>query len=134
MKSIEEILKSDNLILMCSQEYPIDSKVAFWGGMGVVTKEVSERLVKKGFEVLVVPRRVKEYAATHGTPKGKKDRANRNAARTKMEKAGRVKKGDGKEVDHKDFNPRNNGKKNLRVVSKKTNRKKQPARKPRKKK
>jgi hypothetical protein len=70
----------------------------------------------------------KEYADTHGTAKGKKDRAARNSARSKMEKAGRVRKGDGKEVDHKNHNPRDNGNKNLRVVDKKTNRKKQPKR------
>ena len=70
----------------------------------------------------------KEYAATHGTAKGKKDRAARNAARRKAMKAGRVRKGDGKEIDHKNFNPRDNRASNLRVVSKKTNRKKQPKR------
>jgi hypothetical protein len=71
----------------------------------------------------------KEYRATHGTPKGKKDRAARNKARKTMEKSGRVKKGDGKEVDHKNHNPRDNSKSNLRVVNKKTNRVKQPKRK-----
>ena len=45
-----------------------------------------------------------------------------------MEKAGRVKKGDGKEIDHKNFNPRDNSSGNLRVVAKTTNRKKQPKR------
>ena len=45
-----------------------------------------------------------------------------------MMKAGRVKKGDGKEVDHKDMNPRNNSRKNLRVVSRTANRKRQPKR------
>lgn len=70
----------------------------------------------------------KEYRDTHGTEKGKTDRAARNAARAKMEKAGRVRKGDGKEIDHKDHNPRNNGSKNLRVVDKSVNRKKQPLR------
>ena len=44
------------------------------------------------------------------------------------ERAGRVSKGDGKEIDHKDFNPENNSPSNLRVVSKKTNREKQPKR------
>ena len=39
-----------------------------------------------------------------------------------MVKAGRVKKGDGKDVHHKDRNPKNNSKKNLRVVSKSKNR------------
>lgn len=70
----------------------------------------------------------KEYAATQGTEKGKKDRAARNKARRMMEKTGRVKKGDGKDVDHKNFNPRDNSLKNLRVVSSTTNKKKQPKR------
>lgn len=70
-----------------------------------------------------------EYLATHGTAKGKADRASRNRARYAAEKKGLVKKGDGKEVDHKNFNPRDNSPSNLRVVDKKTNRKKQPKRK-----
>ena len=70
----------------------------------------------------------KEYAATHGTTKGKKDRAARNAARADAVKAGKVRKGDGKEIDHKDFNPRNNTPSNLRVVAKAVNRRKQPKR------
>lgn len=55
-------------------------------------------------------------------PSSKKDRASRNAARSTMEKAGKVKKGDGKDVDHKNMNPRSNAKGNLRVQSQKTNR------------
>lgn len=70
----------------------------------------------------------KEYDATHGTAKGKADRASRNKARALAMKAGKVKKGDGKEIDHKNFNPRDNSPSNLRVVSKTTNRKKQPKR------
>ena len=35
---------------------------------------------------------------------------------------GRVRKGDGKDIDHKDGNPRNNSRKNLRVTSKSYNR------------
>jgi hypothetical protein len=53
---------------------------------------------------------------------GIKKRAQRNAARRKMMKAGKVKKGDGKDVAHKDNNTRNNSKKNLSVQSKKKNR------------
>ena len=71
----------------------------------------------------------KEYKATQGTPEGIADRAARNKARRKMEKAGRVRKGDGKEVDHKNFNPRDGSDSNLRVVSQKVNRSKQPKRK-----
>jgi len=70
----------------------------------------------------------KEYQATHGTAKGKADRASRNKARAVAMKAGRVSKGDGKEIDHKNFNPRDNSASNLRVVSKKVNRSKQPKR------
>lgn len=69
----------------------------------------------------------KEYQATQGTDKGKKDRAGRNRARAQMMKAGKVSKGDGKEVDHKNHNPRQGGK-NLRVVSRGVNRRKQPKR------
>ena len=37
----------------------------------------------------------KEYDNYHSKPKQKKNRAKRNAARATMEKAGRVRKGDG---------------------------------------
>ena len=74
----------------------------------------------------------KEYRATQGTAKGKKDRAARNKARRQAMKAGKVRKGDGKHVDHKDYNPRNNGKGNTRVVSARTNLKRQPKRNGRK--
>lgn len=49
-------------------------------------------------------------------------RAQRNAARSKMEKAGKVRKGDGKDVDHKDMNTANKSTSNLRVQSKSKNR------------
>lgn len=64
----------------------------------------------------------KEYREYHGTEEQKKRRAGRNAARRKMEKEGKVRKGDGKDVDHKDRNPKNNSKSNLRVQSKSKNR------------
>jgi hypothetical protein len=71
----------------------------------------------------------KEYDEYQGTPEQKKRRAQRNAARRKAMKAGKVKKGDGKEVDHLGSNRKgklNNGK--VKVVSKKKNRSRQPKR------
>jgi len=41
-----------------------------------------------------------EYDKYHARPEQKKNRAARNAARAKMAKAGKVKKGDGKDVAH----------------------------------
>ena len=58
------------------------------------------------------------------SPEQKKNRAARGKARDKLEKAGKVRKGDGKDVDHKDGNPRNNSKKNLQAITKKRNRSK----------
>ena len=67
----------------------------------------------------------KEYARDHSSPEAIKHRAMRNAARREMEK----KMGDlphTMEVDHKKAlrNGGTNGKGNLRVVSRTTNRKK----------
>ena len=66
----------------------------------------------------------KEYDNFHSSTKSKKDRASRNKARRQATASGRVSKGDGKDIDHRDGNPRNNSKKNLRVVSKSANRRK----------
>ena len=63
-----------------------------------------------------------EYRNYHSKPKQKKNRASRNAARRAMEKSGRVKKGDGKDVTHRNGNPRDNSSKNLGVLSKSKNR------------
>jgi hypothetical protein len=64
----------------------------------------------------------KEYRDYHGKPAQVKRRAGRNTARAKMVKAGRVSKGDGRDVDHKDRNPTNNSAGNMRVQSVSKNR------------
>lgn len=68
----------------------------------------------------------KEYKEFHGKPEQIKNRAKRTMARKQLMKEGRVRKGDGKEVDH--IKPLSKGgsnhKSNLRVVSRSTNRKK----------
>jgi len=63
-----------------------------------------------------------EYANFHSRPEEKKRRAERNKARKLMEKRGLVKKGDNKDVDHRDRNTGNNSPSNLRVSSRKDNR------------
>lgn len=66
----------------------------------------------------------KEYRTYQGTPEQIANRSERNKARRMMEKAGKVRKGDGMDVDHKDGNPRNNSASNLRVTTKSYNRSK----------
>lgn len=58
----------------------------------------------------------------NSTEEQKTRRAQRNAARAKMEKAGKVRKGDGKDVDHKNMSTKDNSMSNLRVQSKAVNR------------
>ena len=58
----------------------------------------------------------------NGSAEQKKRRAERNASRRKMEKAGRVHKGDGKDVDHRNYRTSDKSSKNLRVMSKSANR------------
>jgi hypothetical protein len=64
----------------------------------------------------------KEYNNYHGKPDQIKKRASRVQARRDMEKTGKVRKGDGKDVDHKNGNPKDNRPSNLRVQSKSQNR------------
>lgn len=64
----------------------------------------------------------KEYSEYHGSSEQKARRAARGRARYKMEKAGKVRKGDKNDVDHKNRNPHDNSPKNLRVQSRSKNR------------
>ena len=66
----------------------------------------------------------KEYDTYHGQPDQIRNRASRNAARAKVEKAAGHKLPTNKEVDHADGNPRNNGKGNLKVMTRTANRRK----------
>lgn len=63
-----------------------------------------------------------EYKKFQSSLKAKKDRASRNRVRAWAEKAGRVTKGDGRDVDHVNGDPQDNSPSNLRVVSRSWNR------------
>ena len=67
----------------------------------------------------------REYALYGGKPEQIKRRALRNAARRMLMKEGRVRKGDGKDVDHitkSRTGALNNSRSNLRVMSASANR------------
>lgn len=64
----------------------------------------------------------KEYNDYHGTEKQKKRRAQRNKARRMMIRQNGKSALAGKDIDHKDRNPYNNNRSNLRISSKKANR------------
>lgn len=63
-----------------------------------------------------------EYANYDGKPSVKKKRAKRNAARREMIRKGKARVGDGKDVDHKNGNVKDNSPSNLRVISASKNR------------
>lgn len=79
---------------------------------------------KKGQYKAGASARSKQQRAYNSRPDQKKKRAQRNAARREMEKAGAVRKGDGKDVDHKRKikDGGSNSRGNLRVKSKSSNR------------
>lgn len=69
------------------------------------------------------PAQLRAQAKYQAKPEQVKIREARNRARYAMMKAGKVSKGDGKDVDHKNMNPLDNSKGNLRVQPKSANRK-----------
>lgn len=70
----------------------------------------------------------KEYDEYHKSSEQKKRRAARNKARATAMKAGKVRKGDGLEVDHLGFNRKGKLGSKVAIVSKKKNRSRQPKR------
>jgi hypothetical protein len=65
----------------------------------------------------------REYELYQGTDEQKKNRAQRNAARAKMMKDGKVRKGDGKDVAHvKAFDKGGSNKNGLKVEDASSNR------------
>lgn len=63
----------------------------------------------------------REYEVSQSSKRMLKRRAGMNAARREMEKAGKVSKGDGNHVHHKNHNPRDNRRRNLMITSRSKN-------------
>lgn len=63
-----------------------------------------------------------EYKNYQGSKEQKKNRASRNKARRELMRKGRVRLGDGMDVDHKNMNPKDNSSSNLRIKTKSANR------------
>ena len=70
----------------------------------------------------------KEYKASRTPARRKANIMRKRARRLMIKKHGKAAL-KGKEVDHKNHNTSDNSSKNLRIISKKANRKKQPKRK-----
>lgn len=68
------------------------------------------------------PGRQRAQAKYNSQPEQIERRSARNKSRRMLEKLGVVRKGDGKDVDHADHNPKNMSRSNLRVQSKTANR------------
>jgi hypothetical protein len=83
-------------------------------------------MAKKGETKKNAKARSKQQRAFNSKPEQKKRRAQRNTARRRAEAAGKVKKGDGKDIDHKNKGSKkgklNNSPSNLRVKSASKNR------------
>ena len=63
-----------------------------------------------------------EYKKYHSSTEQKKRRVSRNTARRRMVAAGKAKKGDKKDVAHKNGNPKDNRKSNLTLDARNLNR------------
>jgi len=79
-----------------------------------------------GGAVAVKPKKKRNYAQENARYKSRPDqiakRTSRNAARRAAIKSGVVRKGDGKDVDHKNGNPMDNRPANLRAIPASANR------------
>ncbi len=77
---------------------------------------------KKGQFKANASKRSKQQRKFNSSPTQKKRRAGRNAARRKMVKAGKARKGDGKDVEHRNKNTRDNSKGNITMRNRSKNR------------
>jgi len=112
-KGIDQILQEYLLI----NDYLVENVNA-----NVISIEEAQNFLMEQFDLLEKRNYRKEYDNYHAKPEQRENRSKRVLARRKMEKKGRVHKGDGKDVDHKNGNPKDNSDDNLRVLPKSKNR------------
>jgi hypothetical protein len=112
-KGIDKILNEYMLI----NDYLVDNV-----NTNQMTLEEAYNFMCEEFGLLEKRNYRKEYDNYHAKPEQRENRSKRVLARRKMEKKGRVHKGDGKDVDHKNGNPKDNSDDNLRVLPKSKNR------------
>ena len=72
-----------------------------------------------------MPYKPGDYQRYYSSTRMKQERALRNRNRRAALRTGAVRKGDGRQIDHVDGNPRNNSRANLKIISGRTNRQKQ---------
>ena len=90
-----------------------------------VSKTTAKRLynaIAKGMNLKEDRNYADEYEKHHASPEQRARRISRTVTRKKAEREGRVAKGDGNDIDHKDHNPLNDSPSNLRIKSKASNR------------
>lgn len=108
---------ASNKIYVNGREFEVPVEVPYnYASDGTLSSKLNESKQKKKRNYR------KEYDNYQGTPEQRANRSKRVLARRLMMKLGRVHKGDGVDVDHKDGNPQHNSLSNLRARSKSANR------------
>jgi len=91
-----------------------------------VVKKPAKKKMNVGGVVAVKPKKKRNYAQENARYKSRPEqiakRSSRNAARRAAMRSGVVRKGDGKDVDHKNGNPMDNRPANLRAIPASANR------------
>jgi hypothetical protein len=89
---------------------------------GIINVLDATNLLAEQFNLFEKRNYRREYDNYQGKPEQRANRSKRVLARRKMIKKGKARKGDGKDVNHKDGNPQNNSMSNLESMSASKNR------------
>ena len=89
---------------------------------GTINVSDASNLLTEQFNLFEKRNYRREYDNYQGKPEQRANRSKRVLARRKMIKKGKARKGDGKDINHKDGNPQNNSMSNLESMSASKNR------------